>query len=91
MVQPKSNNKERHQIQTTARKKKNHFVSANIQVAITKCHRIGAAKRMYKTIVAITKCHHIGAAKRMYKTMYCMICGRTYKQQKLIERILIMP
>ena len=71
MVQPKSNNKERHQIQTTARKK-NHFVSANIQVAITKCH-------------------HIGAAGRMYKTMYCMICSKTYKQQKLIERILIMP
>lgn len=71
MVQPKTNNKERDQIQTTASKKKNHFVSANIQVAITKCHQSDAAKRMYKTI-------------------YCMICSKTYKQQKQIERILIM-
>lgn len=72
MVQPKTNNKERHQIQTTAsQKKKNYFVSANIQVAITKCHQSDAAKRMYKTL-------------------YCMICSKTYKQQKQIERILIM-
>lgn len=70
MVKPKRNNGETPN--SNYSKKKKIFVSANIQVAITKCHQIGAAKRMYKT-------------------MYCMICSKTYKQQKQIERILIMP